>query len=235
MNNINFLHTYPSLITFDHTYRSAGEVGLVEKISNLSLKAAKILFIFGALAMVVLYAPSVWFYLNGSSKLTEIIGRKLENKVPSVGAPVVETYQPRLNSSLSKEARVEIPSIGVDSLIHEATYENYEEALKDGIWRVPEFGSPYERTSPTILAAHRFGYLAWSNMFRKENSFYNLPKMEMGDTVEITWRQRSYLYEIYDESKGEEIKDYSADLILYTCEELNSPVRLFKYARLIEI
>ncbi|KKS80793.1 MAG: hypothetical protein UV56_C0008G0001, partial [Candidatus Woesebacteria bacterium GW2011_GWC1_43_10b] len=65
--------------------------------------------------------------------------------------------------------------------------------------------------------------------------FYSLPKLKTGDTVEIIWRQRKYLYEVYKEEEGEEITDYSADLILYTCESLSSPVRIFRYARLLEI
>jgi len=38
-----------------------------------------------------------------------------------------------------------------------------------------------------------------------------------------------------EEEKGEEITDYSADLILYTCEDLSSPIKIIKYARLLEI
>ena len=57
----------------------------------------------------------------------------------------------------------------------------------------------------------------------------------MGDTVEIIWKQRKYVYEIYKEEEGEEISDYTADLILYTCESLKSPIRIFRYARLLEI
>jgi len=91
------------------------------------------------------------------------------------------------------------------------------------------------RTKPTILAAHRFGYLAWSIPYRLKNSFYNLPKLKVGDLVEIDWGQRRYVYEVYAEGKGEEITDYTADLILYTCEAMNSSVRIFRYARLLRI
>jgi hypothetical protein len=59
--------------------------------------------------------------------------------------------------------------------------------------------------------------------------------VKVGDTVEMNWRQRRYIYEVYAEEKGEEITDYDADLILYTCESLNSSVRIVKYARLLEI
>ena len=82
-----------------------------------------------------------------------------------------------------------------------------------------------------ILAAHRWGYVYWTNSFRTLNSFYNLPKLAVGDKIEIIWNQRKYLYEIYDSGTGDKITDYSANLILYTCELWNSPTRIFKYAK----
>ena len=85
---------------------------------------------------------------------------------------------------------------------------DYETALKKGVWRVPNFGDPYNRERPTILAAHRFGYLAWSVKYRLANSFYNLPKLKEGDRVEINWLQRKYVYEVYATGEGEEITDY---------------------------
>ena len=66
---------------------------------------------------------------------------------------------------------------------------------------MPDFGTPLDRTKPVILAAHRFGYLAWTNLYRRKNSFYNLPKLKEGDLVEITYKQRKYTYEIYAESR----------------------------------
>jgi sortase (surface protein transpeptidase) len=128
-----------------------------------------------------------------------------------------------------------IPSIGVDTEIQEATLDNYEQALRKGVWRVSDFGAPGENGMPVIVAAHRYGYLAWSNSFRRENSFFNLPKLKVGDTVQIVWHQRKYTYEIYAEGKGKDIMDYTANLILYTCENLTGEERVFKYARLLEV
>jgi sortase (surface protein transpeptidase) len=145
------------------------------------------------------------------------------------------TYQPRVDPSLPVQSKLKIPSIGVNATLQEATYDNYESALKKGPWRVSDFGTPADREQPTIIAAHRFGYLAWSNLFRRKSSFYNLPKLAVGDTVEIDWGQRKYLYEIYSEDKGGNITDYYADLILYTCEDLMSEVRIFKYGKLLAI
>lgn len=144
-------------------------------------------------------------------------------------------YQPKLDKSLPMEDRIIITSAGIDTVINESSHENYEVALTKGVWRIPEFGNPYDRKAPMILAAHRFGYLKWSIPYRLKNSFFNLPKVKEGDVIEIIWNQRKYKYAVYAESKGEEIVDYEADLILYTCEDLSSEVRIFKYARLLEV
>jgi sortase (surface protein transpeptidase) len=84
-----------------------------------------------------------------------------------------------------------------------------------------------------ILAAHRFGYLTWTNAYRFKNSFYKLPELEPGDKAIVIWGQRKYTYEIYDGEESEEISQYGADLILYTCKFLESNVRIFRYGRLV--
>ena len=223
-------------------YQQNPQVEIIPKRVKLSVaqilrKASLWAFAFGFLIFLILYAPSLIFMALGASKSSYLLFRKAED-TPSTTISYqakVDDYQPRLDTSLPLENRVSIPSVGINTKINEMPYENYEEALKVGVWRVPDFGTPYERKAPVILAAHRYGYLRWSVPYRLKNSFYNLPKVKVGDTVEIIWRQRKYIYEVYAEGKGEEITDYSADLILYTCEDLTSPVRIFKYARLIRV
>jgi len=133
---------------------------------------------------------------------------------------------------LPTENSLEIPKIKVSTVIQEGN--DWEKALEAGVWRVPEFGEPVERKLPIIMAAHRYGYLKWSNTYRRENSFYNLPKVENGDQIEIIWNQRKYVFEVYEGYTDTKIRDYSADLILYTCELLNSDRRIVRLARLIE-
>ena len=223
-------------------YQQNPQVEIIPKRVKLSVaqilrKASLLTFAFGFLIFLILYAPSLIFMVLGASKPSYLLFRKAKD-TPSTTISYqakADDYQPRLDTSLPLENRVSIPSVGINTKINEMPYENYEEALKVGVWRVPDFGTPYERKAPVILAAHRYGYLRWSVPYRLKNSFYNLPKVKVGDTVEIIWRQRKYIYEVYAEGKGEEITDYSADLILYTCEDLNSPVRIFKYARLIRV
>ena len=72
--------------------------------------------------------------------------------------------------------------------------------------------------------------MRFSAAFRKLNSFYSLPKLVPGDTIKIIWNQRPFEYKVYSTSTGTEITEYKANLILYTCQMWNSPVRFFVYA-----
>lgn len=206
--------------------------------ARLYTRFAKILAILGTVLLIIAYAPSVWYFTASKAGIelnTKTIGETVINQPPVVPQFRPAAYQPPYDSSLPLKNRLIIKSAGIDTEIYEAPEANFEDALKKGVWRVSNFGTPFERELPTIMAAHRFGYLRWSVPYRLKNSFYNLPKLKIGDTVEIIWKQRKYVYAVYGEEEGEAISDYSANLILYTCKDLNSKVRIFKYAKLIEI
>ncbi len=211
----------------------------LHKREKALLRLTKVFTLLGIVFLVLSFAPSIWYSLTtkvddySQALLNTVTGKKvIEEEKQVAKAP---DWQPLFNVALPRETVLKIPEIGVDTVIREATVDNYESALKLGVWRTPNFGTPADREKPVILAAHRFGYLAWTNTYRRKNSFFNLPKLKDGDLVEITYKQRKYTYEIYTESRGEEITDYSANLILYTCETLHSKVRIFKYARLLQI
>jgi len=148
--------------------------------------------------------------------------------------PSKRSYKPPFNPNLPTGNWLIIPRIGVRSELQQT--ENYEEALNTGIWWVPEFGGPGDRSKPMIVAGHRYGFdWWWKDDYWKYHSFYNLPDLEPGDRIEIIADQRKWVYEIYAGEEGEEISDYQADLILYTCKHLDSPIRIFRYAKLVEI
>lgn len=207
------------------------------KVAKILLRISRLFAYVGVVLLLIAYLPSIFFWLQGLSfgandnfKLTEAEVETLAKDVK-----ILENYSPAFDPKLPKDNHLTIKAIGVNTTVQEATLDNYEVALKKGVWRVSDFGAPGETGVPVILAAHRYGYLAWTNSFRRLNSFFNLPKLNVGDLVEISWHQRKYTYAIYGEDKGEHITDYSADLILYTCETLNGPVRIFKYAKLLKI
>ncbi len=125
-----------------------------------------------------------------------------------------------------------IAKIGVRSQLQATT--SYEEALKTGLWQAPEFGKPGSLEMPMIVAGHRYGWKWWwKDDYWKYNSFYLLPQVEVGDRIEIISEQRKWIYEVYAAEEGTEITDYQADLIVYTCKYLQSPLRYFRYAKLI--
>lgn len=206
--------------------------------SKMSLIFGSVALAVGMLAVIafgVPVVPMVWYTLRPStvSGLEEILVEPVATKTHAYGREV-DDWQPPFDPSLPEGNWVGTHKIGLKTLVREAHLEDYESALKLGVWRVPDFGTPDDRQLPVILAAHRFGYLKWSNTFRRENSFYNLPKLQVGDRVYIVWAKRKYVYEIYAGGEGTEITDYKADLIMYTCQYLESDRRIFRYARLLK-
>jgi len=142
-------------------------------------------------------------------------------------------YAPPVDESLPEGEWLIIPRIGVHTELQKT--EVSEEALAVGVWHVPEFGNAGDIDVPMILAAHRFGWdWWWKDEYWKYNSFYLLPDTQPGDRVEVIADKQKWIYEIYAGEEGDEISDYDADLILYTCKFLNSPVRHFRYAKLID-
>lgn len=222
--------------------KSRGVIWL-SRPSTLSVVFSLLTTVFLATALTMAGIPVIWMaWYRLSPGTSERLAAVLRKPVVSLGQVMVEeglieepvVYQPPLDATLPTENRVKIDVIGLDTRIVEEPVERYEEAFRVGVWRVPDFGDAFARERPMILAAHRFGYLAWTNQYRRENSFYNLPKLEAGDQIEVIWNQRRYLYEVYAGDEGEAITDYTADLILYTCKFLESDTRIFRYARLIE-
>ncbi len=154
-----------------------------------------------------------------------------ESTVPAV-VEEVQKYEPPFDETLPLGTWISIPTIGVDTQAHPTIDPN--EALNTGVWLVPDFGVPGSE-DPIIMAAHRFGWQSWwQDDYWRKNSFYLLTETTVGDRIEVIHEQRKWIYEIYSGEENTEITDYDADLILYTCKFLNSPIRYFRYARLVE-
>lgn len=190
------------------------------------------------IAALVILTPNLYYQLfpadtvpiEAASDGTPIGGAFQSSKDPE---PTPRPLPPQ-DASLPTGTWLVIPRIGVRTEITPG--EDQETALQDGVWLVPEYGRPGDITQPVIMAAHRYGWQWWwQTDYWKYHSFYNLPQLEPGDIVEVIDDQRKYYYEIYAGEEGEEITDYSADMILYTCKFLSSPLRHFRYARLIDM
>ncbi len=208
--------------------------------STLSVGLGVVAFVvvgLGAVTAGVPIGPWVWYHLKPSvtTELGKLLHKPVVAQEQTQTARTYDTWQPEVDPTLPKGGWMKIEAIQFDSEIYEASSDHYETALERGVWRVPEFGTPLARQLPMILAAHRFGYLAWSNQYRREHSFFNLPKLRVGDRIEIDWGQRRYWYQVYAADQGTQISDYTADLILYTCQYLESDQRIFRYARLVKM
>jgi len=205
----------------------------LKKSIPFAQKVAVVCASIGLIFLSVSYGPSLFYALKGSTRISTLL--RGTASAQNLSAERRYSYQPVFDNSLPTVNSISIPSVGIKTEIEEAVNENYEDALKNGVWRVNDFGTPYSRETPTILAAHRFGYLNWSLDFRLHHAFYNLPKVKEGEVVDVVWRQRKYTYGIYKVEASKEITDYNADLILYTCEDLTSDMRVIVYAKLLDI
>lgn len=184
----------------------------------------------------VVYSPKVFY------KFIPFQPTEIEAQVPTSpiggsfedGALYTSIVLPPKDTSLPEGNWLVIPKIGVRTQIQEAPDgENEEAVLKEGVMRIHDSATPMD-LGPVVLIAHRYGYLAWSNEFRRKNSFFNLDKLQIGDTFDVIWDQRRFTYEIYAGEESTDISDMKADVILYTCKFLKSDVRLFRYARRVE-
>lgn len=208
------------------------------------------LALWGLFVLLSSYPVGLYFYYSVLPRTTELLGKALKETSVAMTAqarmtPIVlepqESRVPPKDINLPEGHYLNIPKIGVDTVIWEAEGGNYERALKKGVWRVSDFadpeksgdGLPVQAGRPIIMAAHRFGYLDWTQDYRLKNSFYELPKLKNGDMIEIVWNQVRYTYQVQNVEEGTQISDYSSDLILYTCKFLVSPVRIFVYAKLV--
>lgn len=105
-----------------------------------------------------------------------------------------------------------IPSIGLEAEIFEGDTSS---TLKKGVWRRPKTSTP-DKGGNTVLVAHRFVY-------HGEAPFYNLDKVNPGDTFSTFWEGAEYLYKVREtkivEPSAIEIESNTADPImtLYTC------------------
>ncbi len=203
-------------------------------LSKIYLVFGIVLIFFAFSIIAITFYPQIWYSLSKTATETEAATiqeqlTEIEEYEPEEIEKIEESKVtlPPLDTSLPKENILRIASIGVDSKISQK--QNADEGLEEGIWIVPGFGTPEINDLPIIIAAHRFGYVYWSSDFRQKSSFYNLPKLRVGDRVQIIWDQRSYEFEVYKVEDNTQITDYDADLILYTCRMYNSPVRVFRY------
>jgi len=130
------------------------------------------------------------------------------------------------------DGHITINSIGVDTKIFEGVDTA---ALEEGIWRMPYHGTPDDQVSdqPVVLAGHRWGEDGLTYDYRSKNLFLNLPNLNRGDLIEITWNGKTYKYSVSDVQKNNYVEKLS-DLILITCVDYVSTSRYFVFAERVQ-
>lgn len=212
--------------------RTRQEPSLIKSAASVVLTA---IMVVGLGVGAFLIVPEVYYKVFSQNTAVEEVAGAAKTTLLSqpTATPEPKPYMPAKDLSLPLGTWVKIPKIGVDS--EAFTTQDPYESLDKGIWMVPDFGRPGDTTQPVIIAAHRFGWdWWWKSDFGKLHSFYSLTETVPGDRVEIIYDQRKWVYEIYSGEEGKLITDYDADLILYTCKYLNSPIRYFRYAKLVK-
>ena len=205
----------------------------VDQISKIYFVIGIVLILVSFLILLISLKPGLWYSINEDATEEEAVSistvsENLEKEENPEQEPEPEEDElPPFDPRLPEQNTLIISSIGVNGPINQN--RDPDIALRKGLWIVPDFGTPDVNELPIIIAAHRFGYITWTEEFRTENSFYNLPQLRTGERAKIIWGQRSYEYEVYKIEEGPQITDYEADLILYTCKLFNSPTRVFRY------
>lgn len=129
---------------------------------------------------------------------------------------------------VADDAHIRINSIGLDAKIYEgADFKT----LEQGIWRMPMHATPDDQVSgqPVVLAGHRWGEDNFTYEYRSKNLFLNIPTLNKGDIIEITWNGQIYKYKVEYLSKDIYV-DRLSDLILITCVDYVSTTRYFVFA-----
>lgn len=117
---------------------------------------------------------------------------------------------------IPKENTLVIPKIGVDAQIVEGTDEK---TLEKGIWHRPNTSTP-DIGGNVVLAGHRYLYTSGPK------TFYSLDKLKEKDKIIIFWKEKEYMYEVFETKvvppTAVEIEDAAEEptLTLFTCTPL---------------
>jgi hypothetical protein len=201
-----------------------------------STKLAQLVVVISILVAGFFYGPALFYRFFPAEQLALVpqeVASPIGGSYQAGTSATTHAYTPKQDATLPDGEWLIIPRIGVRTQLQET--DEAEKALEKGVWQVPGYGQPGDITQPMILAAHRYGFKAWwRSDYWKYHSFYLLPDLEPGDRIEVIADKRKWIYEVYAGEENTLITDYTADLILYTCKYLNSPVRHVRYARLVD-
>ena len=185
--------------------------------------------------LIALNTPEIWYRINPNALEDEVrtlAAQPFESSTANVNLTTKEfTTETQADPSLPQGHYLFISKAGIDTQIFDA--DNETQGLALGVWHMPGYGTPAQNDKPILLAAHRWGDISLSNAYRSQNLFYNLPRVQAGDMIKITWDQKVYRYQVVSVEQTTYVSHLS-DLILITCQFINSPERIIVYAERVE-
>lgn len=142
----------------------------------------------------------------------------IENEVEGIADQTVEESEDIVvvEPQIPQDNRIIISKISVDASIVEG--EN-ELALDIGMWHLPDSSTP-NKGGNTVITGHRFLYTSGPN------TFFNLDKVTIDDTILVYWEGKEYKYKIYEitivtpDRVDIEANTNESILTLYTCTPL---------------
>lgn len=166
--------------------------------------------------MLALTSVGVALYLLAAPVLPRLVyvWHKESAVTPVLHSPV--NSEGKVVEQAPVENRLVIPHIDVDGEVVEGAGVA---ALEKGIWRRPKTSTP-NAGGNTVLVAHRFLYR------NGPNTFYNLDKMQVGDSFTLWWEGKKYEYivgQVYETEPTDlaiEAATTEPRLTLYTCTPL---------------
>lgn len=179
-------------------------------------------------AMILIFSPlvpNVAFFLEQNRQEAELSHTLLAATATSflpVDKENMRTYAQESremyaeNAPQKHETQLTIPSIQLDSKIHSGSSENL---LYKGLWHKSSSGNPVEGSN-MVITAHRFMYRG------VHNTFYHLPKAELGDIITVRWKGTDYRYQVTEtktvtpDQISIEAPTEEHQLTLYTCTPL---------------
>lgn len=151
------------------------------------------------------FLPQVAYTLQGEAVEAELEERALTTHAPTDG-------EATSNSLIVPAMR-----------LHESVAEvRSTQSISNSVWRRPNTSTP-DRGGNTVIVGHRFTYT------NPNGVFYHLDKVQVGDTVALTWDARRYIYKVREirvvpASAGNvETQTDKPQLTLYSCTPLWNP------------
>lgn len=146
--------------------------------------------------------------IDTNTPVDAIVLNSIENKKKE--RPPADKNNADLNFNIT------IPSLNLNSKLFTSTSSK---DLNKGIWHRSSSGNPLSGGN-MVITAHRFLYTG------NNNTFYNLPNINLDDTIVITWEGKQYdykvtnLFEVTPDAVEIEAPTEDHILTLYTCTPL---------------